>query len=273
MIAHRITRTTILALVVVTSAALIARMLLQRHLVSIGYEAAFAADLAYLIVPLILVALLFPIWPPEKPYVLAQFKRTDISWRIAFSAIAIGILMRLAWWSQLIAGVSFGVYRAPESTPVIPLSLSFQCPPLPVIGLGFVVMALLVPIIEEVVHRGYIQGMLRHRGFIISVLVSAIVFTVLHRYSSWPFAFFAGIVFGTQYWFSRSLWPSLISHTTVNGLIQIDWRCMTGQWNPGSGDVPIVAPGVVAICALVACIMTLALLIRGMAIRARNAPQ
>ncbi len=272
MTGHRISGTTITALLVSTTAALFARTIVQRHLVNIGYETAYAADLAYLAVPPILATLLFPIWRTQKTYILAQFRRVDFSWKLAVKAIAIGVLLRIAWWSQLIAGISFGFYRAPEPVSTTPLSVSFQCPPPEVIGLGFFVMAMCVPLIEEIVHRGYVQGILHRRGLAISVLVSAIVFTIFHRYSSWTFVFVAGIVFGSQYWICQSLWPSLITHATVNTLVQIDWRCMTGQWNPESGAVPVIGPGIIASCSVLASAIAVFLLIRGMAIRARIAP-
>ncbi len=273
MTAHRITRTTIVALIVATTAALVARAIMQRHLINTGYEAGFAADLSYLVVPPILALLLFPIWRTEKPYLLALFRRVDINWAVALRAVAIGALMRIAWWSQLIAGVSLGFYRAPDATQITTLALSFQCPPILVISLGFFVMALLVPLIEEVVHRGYVQGVLHNRGAILSVFISAIVFTVFHRQASWSFVFVAGGVFGTQYWITKSLWPSLISHATINALVQLDWRCMTGRWNPAPDDIPAIIPGAIASFCIIACAIALRALILGMANGARHAPR
>ncbi len=273
MTAHRITPTTIVALFVATAAALTARAILQRHLMNNGYETSFAADLSYLVVTPILAVLLFPIWKTEKFYIVAQFRRVDINWDVALRAIAIGVVLRMAWWSQLVAGTSFGFYRAPESTPATSFTVSFHCPTFWVLGLGFFAMALLVPLIEELFHRGYVQGSLRHHGLVASVLVSAIVFTVFHRQTSWPFVFVSAGVFGMQYWIAKSLWPSFISHATINALVQFDWRCMTGQWNPGANDIPAVIPGVIASCSLIACAITLRVFILRMAIGARDAPR
>ncbi len=261
------------ALFVASTAGLIARTILQRQLTNQGLQPSFAADLSFLVIPPILILLLFPIWRVEKPYILALFRRVDINWAVALRAVAIGALMRLTWWSQLIAGVSLGFYPAPEATPPTALALSFHCPPLPIIGLGFFVMALLVPLTEEILHRGYVQEVLRYRGAVVSVIVSAIVFIIFHRYTSWPFAFFAGVIFGMQFWISKSLWPSFISHATVNGLIQIDWRCMTGQWNPDPDSIPFLLPGIIAGTCLLASIIVLLVLIRGMATRTRHAPR
>lgn len=271
MIEHRITRRTIVALFVATTAALVARALVQKHLITTGYSSAFASDLSYLVVPPILVALLFPIWKSEIRYIQAQFRRTDLSWPIAIRAMAIGFLVRVAWWSQLFAGISFGVYRTPDATAIKPFTLSFQCPPAIEIGLGLVVMAAIVPLIEETFNRGYIQGALRNRGLVVSILAGATVFTIFHTFSSWPFVFLAGLLFGTQYWIAGSLWPSLITHATINGLIQIDWRCFIGQWSPAAESPDLLLPGVVALTMLVASALTILFLVCGMATGARGA--
>lgn len=273
MPSHRITRTTITALLVALTGALIARAMIQIHLVEQGYATRFASDLAYLVVPVVLALFLFPIWRTEKPYVLAQFPLADFNWRVIVRAISVGVLLRLAWWSQLVAGISFGLYRGSESSAVVPLTLSFECPPAPVLGLGLVIMAMLVPLIEEVVHRGYVQGILLPRGFVLSVLISAIVFTVFHSYTAWTFVFIAGCVFAAQYWYARSLWPSVIAHATYNGLIQFDWRCVAGRWNPAADDPNLMVPGAIASLCLVGCVIVLIKLIPNPATGARNAPR
>ncbi len=273
MSSHRITATTIVALIVATTAALIARTLVQKHLLAAGYGAAFVSDLSYLVVPFILFMLLFPIWNSEKRYIKAQFRRADLSWRIALRAITIGVLFRVAWWSQLFAGISFGIYRTPNTSEIMPFALAFHCPPVIEIGLGLVVMAAIVPLIEETFNRGYIQGALRDRGFALSVFVGATVFTIFHTYASWPFVFVAGLLFGTQYWIAGSLWPSLITHATINGLIQIDWRCVNGQWSPKADSPDLVLPAMVASASLIASSLAILFLINRMATGARIAPR
>jgi membrane protease YdiL (CAAX protease family) len=273
MSSHRITHTTLAAIMIATTAALVARAIVQRRLTDSGYDSALAADLSYLVVPPILLALLFPIWKTEKPYVAAQFRRADINWRIALRAVAIGVLLRVAWWSQLVAGIALGFHRAPDNVRVAPFSISFDCPSAITVGTGFLLMVFLVPLIEEVTHRGYIQGILHRRGLVLSVLISAMIFTVFHRYSSWLFVFTSGSVLGVQYWLARSLWPSFISHATINALIQIDWRCMQGQWIPATDSIPLVAPAAYSIAILMASIAAIIVLLRETAIGARCAPR
>ncbi len=266
---HRISRTTIIAVLTATTAALIARAWLQVQLVDDGMQQALAADVSYLVVPPILLILLFPLWRSEKMFVKSLFRWESLSWRIVLTAIAIGILLRLSWWSQLIAGVSFGFYRSGNLDAAVGPSFSFGCPPPAVLAVGILITAVLVPLIEEITHRGYMQTFLERRGVIVAILLSAAIFAVFHRLSSWPFALFAGIVLGVQYWATRSLWSSVIAHATMNGLILLDWRCQSTSWNPRTGDLPLWFPGIVATLVFVICLIGLILLLQKMTTGAR----
>lgn len=273
MVAHKISRTTLVAVVIATFAALVARAWLEVQLVQAGMQSLVAADLSYLVVPPILVLLLFPLWRTEKNFLSSQFSRKNLTWRLVLTAVAIGVLIRLMWWSQLIAGVSFGIYAHSDPDAIVGPVFSFQCASPSVVFLGFIVMAVLVPLIEEIVHRGYVQTALRHRGFAIAIAISSMVFALFHPFESWSYVFLIGIVLGTQYWFTRSLWSSLITHATINGLIQIDWRCLSGQWNPRPDDLPILLPGLTAIFVLVGSLLLLFLLLHRMATEARISPR
>ena len=273
MIARTISRTTLVAVLVATAAALVARSWLQIRLVEDGIGQAVATDLSYLVVPPILIFLLFPLWRNEKSFLKSLFRRQDLTWTLALTAIAIGVLIRLLWWSQLIAGVSLGVYTHAGPDAIVGPVFSFQCASPSIVFLGFVVMAVFVPFIEEVVHRGYIQTALRRRGATTAILASALIFAVFHKLTSWPFVFSVGVVFGVLYWFTRSLWPSMIAHATINGLIQLDWRCLSGQWNPKPMDTPLLVPGITASVVFVACLLALLMLLRAVATGTSNTPR
>lgn len=122
-------------------------------------------------------------------------------------------------------------------------------------------MACLVPLIEEVTSRALVISYLKRHGAILSVLISAIVFALLHPISNFMFTLIAGIVFAVQYWGSGSLWPSLISHVVVNTLIQLDWYCLNGQWNPQADSLPLLIPGIVAAIVGLGCLVGVAVLI------------
>lgn len=262
MAAHTISRTTLVAVLVATTAAHVARSWLQVRLTDGGMQALVADDLSYLVVPPILVLLLFPLWRSEKAFLVSQFRRVDLTWKLAAKAVVIGVLIRLLWWSQLIAGVSFGIYASSDPEATVGPTISFQCASPSIVLLSFIVMAALVPLIEEITHRGYVQTAVRHHGFPMAVVISAIIFVILHRFSSWPFVLLGGLILGTQYWLSNSLWASLITHATVNGLIQIDWRCMNTVWNPPAETIPLVLPGVISSAGVIFCVVCLALLLR-----------
>jgi membrane protease YdiL (CAAX protease family) len=273
MAAHIFSRTTLAAVLVATLAALTGRSWLQIQLTQGGMESQVAADLSYLVVPPILVLLLFPLWRSEKIFLKNPFRRQDLSWQLVRNAIAIGILIRLLWWSQLIAGASFGIYTSPEPEAVVGPIISFQCSSPGIVILGFFVMAILVPLIEEIVNRGYIQTAFRHRGFVVAVVMSSLIFALFHRFSSWPSVFIIGLILGAQYFFTRSLWMSLISHATVNGLIQIDWRCLSVIWNPSSDGLPLLEPGAAALGVMIMSLAILAILLRRLATGTKTSPR
>jgi len=231
------------------------------------------ADLSYLVVPPILILLLLPLWQSEKVFLNNQFRRRDLTWQLALTAVVIGILIRVLWWSQLIAGVSFGIYTTPDLEATAGPILSFQCSSTGVVFVGFFVMAFLVPLVEEVMNRGYIQTAFQHRGFIVAVIISSLIFALFHRFNSWPSVFIAGLVLGTQYYFTRSLWMSLITHATVNGLIQIDWRCLSVIWNPALDKLPLLVPGSVALAVMTVSLMILTILLLRLATGANTSPR
>lgn len=243
------------------TAALIFRAWLQIALLEAGFRRDLAADLSYLLVPPVLLFLLFPVWRQQSVFIAKLFERRAVTVRLIFRAIAIGCLLRLAAWSELIAGVSFGWYRNPDSTAIIGPIFTFDCPAPHAVLLGIVVMVILVPVVEETIHRGLLQTWLYKRGAVFAIAVSSLTFMLVHRPSSWAFVFVAGIVFGIQYWQTASLWSSVITHSTINGLIQLDWRCIRGHWNPPATDTPLWSSGIVSLCLLLLALLSIGFLL------------
>lgn len=253
------------AVILATTTALFARSWLQVELRAGGMDKLHATDLSYLVVPPILLLLLFPVLRANKVELRRQFDVASISAGLVLNAIGLGVLVRLAWWCQLVAGISAGIYsNAADPRAAVGPAFDFQCPPGTIFVTGIVVMAILVPIVEEVVHRGFIQSALYRYGPAVAIAGSAAIFTVFHQLGSWSFVFFAGVVLGTQYWITKSLWSSLITHATINGLIQVDWRCLRGQWNPPATELPIVAPGTLSLVLFLACVATTLAILRAM---------
>ncbi len=267
---HTISRTTVVAVLVATVAALFARSWLQIELLHDGMNPRLAKDLSYLVVPPILLFLLFPLWPSQKQFLRDQFRFSDLGWPLVMRAFAIGVLIRLLWWSQLIAGSSFGFYVSTDPNSIVGPVFSFQCASPEIVLVGFVVMVFLVPLIEEIINRGFIQTSLNHRRLVTAIVISSAVFTVFHQMDGWPIVFFAGLVFGMQYGVTQSLWSSLVTHATVNGLIQIDWLCLSGHWNPIASDRPVLLPGILAITVFTTCLLALITLLFKMAAETRT---
>ncbi len=265
MIEQRIAGKTIVAVAVATTTALIFRTWLQVTLIQAGTDTRLAADLSYLLVPPIMVLLLAPLWRAERLFVIEQLRLVDLSRRLLLQALLVGLLLRLIWWSQLVAGVAFGVYGASTSDVPVGPEFGFRCASPEGLGLGFLVTVLLMPAVEELVNRSYFLSFLRPRGPLVAILVSAAIFAVLHKTAFWPFAFLAGIVFGYLYWSTRSLWSSLIAHVTFNALTLLDWRCLSVQWNPTADAIPVMTPGVTALASLVASTIALAAVLHKMA--------
>jgi len=251
MTQQRTIRAPIVAILVFLVAAFIARSFLQLRLQDLGYNTLFAKDLSFLVVPLILALLMYPILKQHWKFLLSLFQREHLTLRLVIAAVAVGILMRIAWWSQLLARVSFGFMPAADPVLIAGPSFSFGCPPAHVILLGIFVMALLVPILEEVIDRGLIQSSFAHRGRTQAVLMSALVFTVFHPPAGLVATYIAGVIMGLQFWNTGTLWFSTITHATYNGLVQLDWRCVTGSWNPPATDLPLYVPGIISLGGLI----------------------
>lgn len=252
----------IVAILIMQTAALFARSFLRIELQERGYDPQFAGDLSYLIVPLILAVLMYPILTQHKAFLLDLFRLQRPGLRLVLAAIGVGTLMRIAWWCQLIVRISFGITSNSDPTAVAGPIFTFGCPPEYVLLLGLLVMAVLIPVIEEIVHRGLIQSSLVHRGQAQAIILSALIFSVFHPLASIPWTFIAGIILGIQFWNSGTLWISMITHATYNGLAQIDWRCSNGTWSPPASDLPLAGLGIASLIGLALSFVGIGLLIR-----------
>lgn len=248
----------VVAVLFALTAALLARSWLQIVLRDNGLDALHAADASYLVVPPVLVLLLFPTLRKDWRFICSRLQFGGISLQVLVAALVIGLLLRIAWWSQLVARISFGWQENANPNAIEGPVLSYLCPAPWVVLLGILVGAILIPVVEEVIHRGYVQTLFHKRGPLIAVAVSTVLFTVFHRQSGWLFAFTGGAVLGTMYWLSGSLWPPIITHSVVNLTPQFTWRCMNLQWNPQSDALPLWSLGIRA--SIVFCLSAVTIL-------------
>lgn len=268
----RLSRSTFSAIVLVLVFALFVEALLQRRLQEIGYPAIEARDRSVFVVPLLLWVMLWPVCRPHAGYLIGLFSAHRLTASAVFNAIAIGLWLRLAWWSQLVAGIAFGWTgdETGDKTGVRQLSIRVACPNPGDLALGLVGMAVLVPLSEELVHRGLIQSGLLDRGRCFAVVVSALVFAVFHDPSAYPFAFLSGIVLGVMLLQSGALWAPLIAHATYNTAAVIDWRCLSVVWYPDPAELPLPGIGAAAVLILSTCVGATVLLLGSLARSARR---
>lgn len=268
----RVSTPHLLLIILAQVLALIAQAWLLRVLQARGYDPTPAHHLAYLIVPPILLLLLAPVLREHRAFVARLFCPRGLTVRLVLAAFALGVVARIAWWSQLLARVSFGIAVNDDPQAIAGPVFSWACPRSSSLMLGLFVMAMLVPVMEETLHRGFLQSAFVPRGPVTAVLISALIFTVFHPPSYYWMVFIMGIVFGAQFWVTGSLWAPMITHATYNGLIQIDWRCLHGQWNPPPASLPQLAPGILSLTVLTASLLLIVALLCYQRAGARGGP-
>jgi membrane protease YdiL (CAAX protease family) len=239
-------RAPIVAILIFQVAALFARAYVEIRLIEGGNSRPFAHDLSYLLVPPILIALMYPILQQRWQYLLSLLRRQDLTLRLLVMSVLLGISLKLTYWGGLISLVSFGAIRNSDPDAVVGPDISFGCPEPMVLGLSFLVATILTPIVEEVINRGLILNSLVHRGKIRAVLVSSLLFAIMHAPQAMALAFFVGIFLAVQMFNYRTFWATMITHATYNAMTVLDWECMSTQWNPITTTPSMVGTGFVA---------------------------
>ncbi|MEX2125160.1 MAG: CPBP family intramembrane glutamic endopeptidase [Woeseia sp.] len=227
-------------------AALVARSALELSLMYNGYGRAFAEDLSYLVVPPILLVLMFPYLKRCKGALLGLLRRADLTCRVVALSIVLGLTLRLIYWATLTALIWLGVVSNDDPNAVGGPIIGVECPPRQVLMLSFVVSAFLIPIIEEVGNRGFVLHALLPRGVILSVIISALLFAVMHKPGSYVFAFFGGLFFAMQVLNYRTLWAPIIAHAAYNAAAVVDSECFRIVWNPPISDPTLSTLGMLS---------------------------
>jgi membrane protease YdiL (CAAX protease family) len=244
----------LLAIIAAQLLALTTQAWLSRILLARGYEQLQAHYLAYLAGPTILLLMLGPILLEQRHLLQRLLSPRVITLRLVLAAVVLGVTMRVIWWAQLVARIAFGITRSGDPQAVAGPAFSWDCPPMSALFPGLLVMAVLTPLMEETVHRGLLLSAFVHRGPLPAVLISTLIFTAFHPPSSYGFVFLMGVILGVQFWLTRSLLATILTHAAYNGIAQLDWRCLQGHWNPPPESLPQVAPGSVALLVLAAAV-------------------
>ncbi len=131
------------------------------------------------------------------------------------------ICLVLAGWGVCMAanyicayvGVFFSVFDLQELTPELPVSENWLD-----VLMNFVCAAVMAPLIEELVFRGVIMQPLRRYGNGFAVVISSLLFALVHGTpSNVVFAFISGLAIGFAVIYSRSIWVGIIIHALNNG--------------------------------------------------------
>lgn len=91
------------------------------------------------------------------------------------------------------------------------------------IFLAFLAVAIVAPVVEELLFRGVVAESLRRRGAAVAIGVSAVLFGLAHlQWSAVGITYFTtcGVVLGTLYW-RRGLWASIAAHAAFNGSLVV----------------------------------------------------
>ncbi len=263
----------IIAIMIFQTFALFTQIVLQKRLQENGLDLSYARNLSYLIVPPMLAALMFTILKANKEMLFERLSLRTLNVRIILSAIAIGVLARIAWWSQIFFRFSVGLIQNPDPAAIEGPIFTFACPPPAPMLLALLVWGCLVPVTEEVINRGLIQSWLMHRGRVYAIGVSAFIFAIFHPLATIPLAFVFGIITGVQFANTKTLWAVIITHATYDLLIQFDWHCLHTIWNPRVTALPMTGMAVASLSSLIVVSATIVYLLRRTESGAHHAPR
>ena len=122
--------------------------------------------------------------------------------------------------------------------------------------LNLFIMALLPAICEEACFRGSLQRILIHlcKSPWVGILLTALLFSAFHmQFQGFLPRFFLGIVLGALYWYSGSLWVSILAHFMING-VQVIAAVYFPKMASENPSVPVfmaLASGLIVIILLV----------------------
>jgi uncharacterized protein len=108
--------------------------------------------------------------------------------------------------------------------------------------LNVLIIALLPAICEEACFRGALQRIMIHitKNAWIGIIVTSILFSALHlQFQGFLPRMFLGMILGAIYWYSGSLWPSILAHF-VNNAIQVIVVSYAPQYIEKNPPIPIL---------------------------------
>jgi len=243
------------AIMLFQAAALIIRSFVQIKLIDSGRDVIVAKHLSALIGFGVLAMLMWPIIRETWPVVRGQFRR-PASWsRMILTSAALGTVL---WLGQMLALLLYStrqwIDQGPYHESTSPVYM-IACENPAILLLAIPVMSLLTPVVEEVINRGLILQKSLIRGRTLAILISALLFAVLHEPGGIPFAFVFGIFVAVQMLHCRNLWAVVITHGVANLMSIVSNLCVSGFWLPGQITWSLMSPPTLIILSLTACLV------------------
>ena len=156
-------------------------------------------------------------------------------WRLSLShgalSIIVGVVILVLWvnldsgW-MLIGEPGEGFKPIDADGRLDPVLIAFR-----ILG-----AALVVPIMEELFWRSFIQRWIHRPDFMAldpaqigmrALLIASALFAVEHQ--QWLAGLIAGLAYGGLYIYTRNLWAPILAHAVTNGALGI-YVVMTGRW-------------------------------------------
>lgn len=159
------------------------------------------------------LALLVPVW-------WLAVRKYGVSWRALglrkFAPMALGVgcgLMILSWGFNLVYSIFLALFDARAQPDFAPIFAATSSP-----WLILVAGAVIAPIVEEIIFRGFIfAGFKARYGWVKAAVLSSGLFAMIHFQ---PLAiigiFLMGMIFAFLYQYSGSIWPGIIMHMSTN---------------------------------------------------------
>lgn len=162
-----------------------------------------------LLVPSVVVSLCFK----KRFFPLSPAKPVSMGFAFFGVLAAIGLCMFTniinSYILTILSEMGFQIPEAPQMMDKTPLSLA----------LNLFTMAVLPALLEELVYRGYILRTLRSYGNMFAVVISSLLFSLMHgNLRQIPFAFIVGMVLGLLYVMTDNIWLSVTVHFANNAI-------------------------------------------------------
>lgn len=179
--------------------------------VDVFYSVLVQAGIVFLL-PLFLYCVFIKV-SPKKVFKTCNFTKTTTS--VVFISLGLGVICFFinVVVSSLSNGIiTFSGYR--QVGVVVAYEYSFVN-----FLLDMVTIAVLPAVCEEFLHRGLILQGTKHMGFKKAILVSAILFALLHFSIQKVFyAFVVGLILGLVAVVAKNIWPAIIIHFVNNAI-------------------------------------------------------